>query len=140
MCHPLVLGSVETLPISQYTPDRHDETDGHIYVDSLNKATSYDSQVIFSKRFLYYISTRHTGDACGFSGEYNEAESARRELAAFLERSLEFCADLQLFVALTDYGDSGVVPSRLDYVGPSDIRTWMTSFTPGDFFQVIREV
>ena len=60
-------------------------------------------------------------------------------LAAFLERSFDFSDDLQLYVAPEDYGDSGVVPSRIDYLGPSDIRTWMTYFNEGDFFQVIRE-
>jgi hypothetical protein len=69
----------------------------------------------FRPPHIYSISARHTGDACGFYGDYREARSARRGLAYFLERSLEFCDDLQMYVALIDYGDSGVVPSKFDY-------------------------
>ncbi len=137
MCHPLVLGSVNLPPISHYARDYRDETDGQIYVGS--HETSRDALAIFSSRLIYGISTRHTGDACGFYGEYREAHAARRELADFLARSLDSCDDLQLYVALTNFGDLGVVPSRLDYLGPSDIVTWMRGFTPGDFFQVIRD-
>jgi hypothetical protein len=138
VCHPLILGSVEPLPVSQYAP-QEDEEVGQIYVRAIGKAESRDTQAIFSTRDLYYIYARSTGDACGFSGNYKEAQDAREELADFLERSLELDADLRLYVAYETFGDSGAIPTRFDYIGPSDIRTWVTRFLEGDFFQVIRE-
>lgn len=146
-CIDLIFGSKDPLPVSQYAPDRDDDTDGHIQITSVGKAKCPDEQAIFSTRYLYYIRTRHTSCACGFTGNYMEAENARRDLANFLERSLELVADLQLYVACDDFGDSGVVPSRIDCIGPNDI-CWMNGFTEHDlglgkkvprFFQVIRE-
>lgn len=138
MCHPLILGSVKPLPISKYVPDQV-EDGWNIYVTSIGQAISLDARAIFSTRDLYYIYARHTGDACGFWGHYEEARDAREELAVFLERSLELVADLQLYVAETYFGKSGVMPTNLKYIGPSDIRTWLPGFLEGDFFQVIRE-
>lgn len=138
MCHPLILGSVEPLPISKYVPDQV-EDGWNIYVTSIGQAISLDARAIFSTSDLYYIYARHTGDACGFWGNYEEARDAREELAVFLERSLELVADLQLYVAETYFGKSGVIPTNFKYIGPSDIRTWLPGFLEGDFFQVIRE-
>lgn len=138
MCHPLILGSVEPLPISQYVP-AYEVDDWHIYVRSIGKAQSLDAQAIFSTRELYYIFARHTGDACGFRGNYDDAQDAREELSVFLERSLELVADLQLYVAETYFGNLGVIPKKFDFIGPSDIRTWFPGFLEGEFFQVIRE-
>ena len=130
---------VDPLPVWEFARERSDAADGQIYVFCGGRGDCPDSRAIFATRFLYYISTEHTADACGFSGGYADALRARNELADFLERAMEHCGDLQLYVALTFYGDSGVVPSSFDYLGPSDLRTWMTELTPGDFFQVIRE-
>ncbi|QDT92824.1 hypothetical protein [Gimesia algae] len=138
MCYPLILGSVEPLPVSQYAP-QEDEEDWHIFVRACGKAQSRDEQAIFSTRQLYHIYARQTGDACGFRGNDEEAQSAREELAVFLECSLKLVADLQLYVACTDFDDSGVIPTNFENIGPRDIRTWNTGFIEGDFFQVIHE-
>lgn len=138
MCHPLILASVQPLPIWQYAPHEEDKDDGQIYVENC-KAKSRDEQMIFAARHPYYVSTRQTGDACGFTGSYKKAHDARRDLATFLERSLERATDLQLYVADTYFGKSGVNPTKLDYIGPSDIRTWISGFVVGDLFQVIPE-
>jgi hypothetical protein len=137
VCYPLILGSEEPLPISQYAPQEEDKEDGQIYVRAIGQANSRDARAIFATRYLYYIFARHTGDACGFSGNYEEAQAARRELAEFLERSLELVADLRLYAAYEDFGDSGALPTKFDYIAPSDIRTWVPGFLEGDFFQVL---
>lgn len=139
MCHPLVVASRTPLPIFQYTRGEADAFAGQIYVSHFEATESPDSRVIFPLRFLYAVSTGHTGDACGFSGEYSDAASARGELADFLERSLEFSSDLQMYVAPEQYGDSGVAPLKMDHVAPGDIRTWMTVFVEGDFYQIVRD-
>jgi hypothetical protein len=94
---------------------------------------------IFSKPHVYAIGTQHTGDGCGFQGDYREARKAREELAALLELALVRVPDLELYVAWHDFGESGVVPARFDWIGPSDIRSWMTGFRPDDFFLILRE-
>jgi len=139
MCHPLVIASARPLPYLRYSRGEHDASNGQIYVSYFEDSKSRDSLVLFPTRFLYCISTGHTGDACGFSGDYGDAVTARIELAAFLDSSFEFSDDLQIYVAAGDYGDSGVLPTSLNDVGPSDIRSWMTVFNQGEFFQVIQE-
>jgi len=137
MCHPLILASTEPLPISQYGFDRDNDTGKRMYVQPASDC--HDSRVLFPKRFLYWISAQHTGDACGLSGDYADAEQARDQLASFLEHALEYCDDLHVFVALTDHGDSGVTPTRFDSLSPCDIRTWVTWFAPGDLFEILRD-
>ncbi len=139
MCICLILGSTGQLPILKYAPYEDDKTDRHIYVRSSGKAKNRDERAIFPNRNLYIISSRHTGDGCGFLGNWDIAVNARQDLATFLEQSLKFVSDLQLFIAWHDFGESGVIPSRFDQIGPSDIRTWVEHFNPNDFFQLIGE-
>ena len=132
MCTELLIACGEPLPIPEWLPPGRS-----IYVCEC--PNSQDAVAIFSKPYLYAIGTRQTVDGCGFQGEDTEARRAREELAAFLDRVLELVSDLEMYVAWHDFGDSGVVPSLFDRIGPSDIRTWMSGFTPDTFFLVHRE-
>ena len=74
-----------------------------------------------------------------YADQTNEARQARAELASLLEGALELVPELDLFVAWHDVGLSRVVPSKFDWIGPSDIRTWRSHFTPDEFLMIVRE-
>ena len=94
---------------------------------------------LFSKRYVYSVGTRWTGDGCGFHGDYKKARRAREALATLFESALERVSELELFVAWHDFGNSGVRPMSFDWIGPSDIRTWISGFKPDEFLLIIRE-
>ena len=117
--------------------DRNDESDGKIFACETDLATSADGKAIFAGRFVYHIAARWTGDGCGFCGTFDDAVQCRLELAGFVEKSLKIEADLTLYVAYHDFGESGELPRSFDCLTPSDIRTWKESFDPNEYFELI---
>jgi hypothetical protein len=102
----------------------------------VNKATKGpEILALFSKLHVYGIATRLTGDGCGFQGHHKQARKAREGLATFLESTLELEPELELFVAWHEFE----LPSSFDWIGPSDIRTWISGFKPGTFLLIVRE-
>lgn len=133
MCSLFILGSPAPLSVQSWNWDHERE------IAVFKFGGSSDSLAIFSTRILYGIAAQHTGDGCGFSGNYKEADDARQALAVFVEHALDQVADLRLYVAYHDFGDTGVLPAKFDFIGPSDIRTWKAFFNNGDYYQLIRE-
>ena len=98
-----------------------------------------EARTVFSKRHVYFIGSRETGDSCGFQGDSKESRIAREEFATFLEHALELVSDLGIFIAFLDPDKEFPRPARFEKVGPSDFRTWITHFDPDVFYVVIRE-
>jgi len=98
---------------------------------------SQDAKAIFSGRYIYNVCAGFTGDGCGFCGNFDSAIRCRNDLADFVEQSLTHSIDLTLYVAFHDFGDSGELPTRFDWLGAVDIRTWKSDFQPNEFFQLI---
>ena len=132
MCIVLYAGTDRPLPLPAWGPAGR-------YIGVHESQHTPDIVALFSKPYVYAIGTRLTGDGCGFQGDHKEARHAREELAELFERALERMPELELFVAWDDFGDSGVRPTSFDWIGPSDIRTWISGFKPDKFLLVIRE-
>lgn len=132
MCIHLFLGSGQSLPYSQWLP-----LDCGIGVHEVRDQPWVTE--VFSTPHVYWVGTHRTGDGCGFQGDYSEARQARAELASLLEGALTLVPEVELFVAWHDVGLSRVVPSKFDWIGPSDIRTWRSLFTPDEFLMIVRE-
>jgi hypothetical protein len=132
LCIVLYVGSDRPLPLPEWGPAGREI--------GVHEATREpDVVALFSKPFVYSVGTRLTGDGCGFQGDYKGASRARQQLARLFERALERVLELEVFVAWHDFGSSGDRPTSFNWIGPSDIRTWVSGFKPNEFLLVIRE-
>jgi hypothetical protein len=112
VCTLLYVGADLPLPVEEWVPPGRE-------ISVFEATREPDVVALFSKPHVYSIGTRLTGDGCGFQGDHKEARRAREELATFLERALELASPMELFVAWHDFGNSGVRPSRFDWIGPT---------------------
>lgn len=135
MCLQIILGATQPLPLSEYAPQCEDKYDGLITVSPGCKATTPEEKKTFPTRTLYWIKPRDWGCACKLRLNYPDAPAICRAIADFLERSLEYVPDLQLYA--TDDECNWIAPERIGQLCPNDLRTWVTQFREGEFFQVI---
>jgi hypothetical protein len=134
MCIQIYVASAKSLPYSQWSIPRWDiEVSGPI-VDSSDMAG------VFSKPYIYTVYATPTGDGCGFQYDNLKGQQAREALADFLERALSVVPELELFVRYFDPTTGVAKPTSYDQIGPSDIRTWRSQFTPDEFLVVTEEV
>jgi hypothetical protein len=137
MCILLLLSSPTELPVHKYAGHPNDKFDSQIFACETHLANSDDARAIFRDRVIYHIGAQFTGDGCGFGGAFDKAFRCRQELADLIDHLLNIEADLTLYVAYHDFGQSGELPRSLDFLGPNDIRTWKEYFEPNEFFQLI---